>query len=66
METHRGTHEGPHNLIITHRLATDIHTIGRIVVLEHGTIAEQGTGTELLAKNGVYAKLYKAGQYEQE
>ncbi len=65
METIAELMKGRTTLIITHRLAT-IHTIGRIVVLEHGTIAEQGTGTELLAKNGVYAKLYKAGQYEQE
>ena len=34
-------------------------------VLENGTIAEQGTGQELLANDGVYAKLYRAGQYEQ-
>ena len=56
---------GRTTLIITHRLAT-IHTLGRIVVLEHGTIAEQGTGPELLAHGGVYATLYRAGQYEQE
>ncbi len=55
---------GRTTLIITHRLAT-IHTLGRIVVLEHGTIAEQGTGPELLARGGVYAALYRAGQYEQ-
>ncbi|MFZ0711491.1 MAG: ATP-binding cassette domain-containing protein, partial [Terrimicrobiaceae bacterium] len=55
---------GRTTLIITHRLAT-IHSLGRIVVLEHGTIAEQGTGQELLASAGAYAKLYRAGQYEQ-
>ena len=55
---------GRTTLIITHRLAT-IHSLGRIVVLENGTIAEQGTGRELLAKAGAYAKLYRAGQYEQ-
>jgi len=65
METIGQLMEGRTTLIITHRLAT-IHTLGRIVVLEHGTIAEQGTGPELLARNGVYAALYRAGQYEQE
>jgi ATP-binding cassette subfamily B protein/subfamily B ATP-binding cassette protein MsbA len=53
---------GRTTLIITHRLAT-IHSLGRIVVLEHGTIAEQGTGSELLTRAGPYARLYHAGQY---
>ena len=43
---------GRTTLIITHRLAT-VHSLGRIVVLENGGIAEQGTGAELLA-NGVH------------
>lgn len=63
METIAELMRGRTTLIITHRLAT-IHSLGRIVVLEHGTIAEQGTGPELLAKGSTYAKLYKAGQYE--
>ncbi len=63
METIAELMRGRTTLIITHRLAT-VHTLGRIVVLEHGTIAEQGTGPELLAKGSTYAKLYKAGQYE--
>lgn len=63
METIEELMRGRTTLIITHRLAT-IHTLGRIVVLDHGTIAEEGTGPELLAKGGVYAALYRAGQYE--
>ena len=43
METIGELMRGRTTLIITHRLAT-IHSLGRIVVLEHGTIAEQGTG----------------------
>ena len=43
METIAELMRGRTTLIITHRLAT-IHSLGRIVVLEHGTIAEQGTG----------------------
>ena len=65
METIGELMQGRTTLIITHRLAT-IHTLGRIVVLQHGTIAEEGTGPELLARGGVYAALYRAGQYEQE
>lgn len=65
METITELMRGRTTLIITHRLAT-IHGLGRIVVLQHGTIAEQGTGPELLARNGPYAELYAAGQYERE
>lgn len=55
--------EGRTTLIVTHRLAT-IHQIPRIVVLRHGRLAEDGSGPELIAKNGIYADLYRAGQYE--
>jgi ATP-binding cassette subfamily B protein/subfamily B ATP-binding cassette protein MsbA len=46
-------------LIITHRLST-VHHLGRVVLLEDGRIAEQGTGPELLAAGGSYARLYEA------
>ena len=62
METIGELMRGRTTLIITHRLAT-IHSLGRIVVLEHGTIAEQGTGSELLQRAGPYARLYQAAQY---
>jgi ATP-binding cassette subfamily B protein len=44
-------------LVIAHRLST-IRNARRIVVLSESGIAEQGTHTELLALNGVYANLY--------
>ena len=49
-------------LIVTHRLAT-IHHVDQIVVLEHGRVVEQGRGPELVARGGVYAKLYTSGNY---
>ncbi len=62
METIKELIRGRTTLIVTHRLAT-VHGVDRIVVMEQGRIAEQGTGPELLARGGVYAKLYASGKY---
>jgi ATP-binding cassette subfamily B protein len=45
-------------IVIAHRLST-IRQAGRIVVLEHGQIAEQGTHDELIAAEGRYYELYR-------
>jgi subfamily B ATP-binding cassette protein MsbA len=51
-------------LVIAHRLST-IEKADKIVVMDQGKIVEQGTHTELLAKQGAYAKLHSM-QFQDE
>jgi ATP-binding cassette subfamily B protein/subfamily B ATP-binding cassette protein MsbA len=62
MDTIKELMQGRTTLIATHRLAT-IHGVDQIVVLEHGRIVEKGPGPELIARGGVYAKLYSSGKF---
>ena len=45
------------SFVIAHRLST-IRSADRILVIEDGRIAEQGSHRELMAKGGVYSELY--------
>ena len=46
-------------IVIAHRLST-VFDADKIIVLDHGIKVEEGTHTELVKKNGVYANIYRA------
>ena len=51
--------KGRTSFVIAHRLST-IKNADLILCMDHGDIVETGTHEELLAKNGLYAKLYNS------
>jgi ATP-binding cassette, subfamily B, bacterial len=65
METIQELMRGRTTLIATHRLAT-IHGLDQIIVLERGRVVEKGRGPELIARGGIYAKLYASGKFPTE
>ena len=56
--------EGRTSFVIAHRLST-IHNADKIVVINSGEIAEQGTHDELIKKQGIYYTMY-TGMFEKE
>lgn len=55
--------EGRTSVVIAHRLST-IHNADKIIVVDHGRIAEQGTHNELMARGGIYAKLIEMQSFD--
>ncbi|HRK97981.1 MAG: ABC transporter ATP-binding protein [Alphaproteobacteria bacterium] len=51
-------------LVIAHRLST-IQSADKIIVMDKGRIAEQGTHSELLIKNGIYARMYNSTGFDE-
>ena len=46
------------SIVVAHRLST-VKNVDTIIVLHKGKLREQGTHSELLAKGGLYTKLYE-------
>ena len=53
------TNAKKNTIVIAHRLSTLLH-MDRILVFDQGSIVEDGTHGELLAKNGLYKNLWDA------
>ena len=65
MKNLKETRKGKTTILIAHRISTT-QNADYILVLDEGTKAEYGTHDELLALNGIYAKLYEKQQLEKQ
>ncbi|HUF25647.1 MAG TPA: ABC transporter transmembrane domain-containing protein [Gemmatimonadaceae bacterium] len=55
---------GRSTMIIAHRLSTVLRA-DRVIVLDHGSVVEEGTHADLIASEGIYARLYR-GQFRDQ
>ena len=60
-----GMMRGRTTILISHRVST-VQNAGRIFVIEHGEVAEQGSHDQLIASGGYYADLYQKQLLEEE
>ncbi len=65
LEALKKNRAGKTTILIAHRISTT-QNADHIMVLERGAVAEYGTHAELLAKGGIYAKLYEKQQLEKQ
>ncbi|MRR37080.1 ATP-binding cassette domain-containing protein, partial [bacterium] len=61
----RAVMKGRTSILISHRIST-VKEADRIVVLNRGAIAEQGTHEDLVSLGGIYAELYRKQLLEEE
>ena len=65
LESLRNAAQNHTTLAIAHRLSTIVDA-DRILVMEHGRIVEQGSHHDLLAQQGLYSRMWKLQQQEEE
>ena len=65
LEALKKNRAGKTTILIAHRISTT-QNADHIMVLERGAVAEYGTHAELLAKGGIYEKLYEKQQLEKQ
>lgn len=61
METIQALMKGRTTIVVTHRIWT-VHQLPRIIVLDDGTVAEDGPGAELVNRGGIYARLHRSSR----
>jgi ATP-binding cassette subfamily B protein len=61
----RGVMRERTSIVVAHRIST-VKDADEILVLDEGRVAERGTHRDLLARNGIYAQMYRRQLLEEE